>query len=77
MVGCFCFIVKYSFLVKCVVDILEVIVKVYYIVNIGCSGFVVVDLFKDLVNVVDEYFYVFFIDVIMCFYNLIEKGYLK
>lgn len=77
MVGCLCFIVKYSFLVKCVVDILEVIVKVYYIVNIGCFGLVVVDLLKDIVNVVEEYLYEFLIDVIMCFYNLIEKGYFK
>jgi acetolactate synthase-1/2/3 large subunit len=74
MVGCSRPIVKHSFLVKRAVDIPMAIAKAYYIANTGRPGPVVVDLPKDIVNVQEEYPYVFPDDVTMRSYNPTLKG---
>lgn len=77
MVGCSRPIVKHSFLVKRAVDIPMAIAKAYYIANTGRPGPVVVDLPKDIVNVQEEYPYVFPDDVTMRSYNPTLKGHSK
>lgn len=41
----------------------------------GCLGLVVVDLLKDIFNLVNKLFYVWLELVSMCFYNFIIIGY--
>jgi acetolactate synthase-1/2/3 large subunit len=77
MVGCSRPIVKHSFLVKRAVDIPMAIAKAYYIANTGRPGPVVVDLPKDIVNVLEEYPYQFPDDVTMRSYNPTLKGHNK
>jgi len=77
MVGCSRPIVKHSFLVKRAVDIPMAIAKAYYIANTGRPGPVVVDLPKDIVNVLEEYPYQFPDDVTMRSYNPTLKGHSK
>jgi acetolactate synthase-1/2/3 large subunit len=77
MVGCSRPVVKHSFLVKKAEDIPMAIAKAYYIANSGRPGPVVVDLPKDLVNVLDEHPYVFPDDVTMRSYNPTLKGHNK
>jgi acetolactate synthase-1/2/3 large subunit len=77
MVGCSRPIVKHSFLVKRAVDIPEAIAKAYYIANTGRPGPVVVDLPKDIMNVLDEHPYQFPDDVTMRSYNPTLKGHSK
>ncbi len=77
MVGCSRPIVKHSFLVKRAVDIPMAIAKAYYIANTGRPGPVVVDLPKDIVNVLEEYPYQFPDDVTMRSYNPKLKGHSK
>lgn len=77
MVGCSRPIVKHSFLVKRAVDIPEAIAKAYYIASTGRPGPVVVDLPKDIVNVLDEHPYQFPDDVSMRSYNPTLKGHGK
>jgi acetolactate synthase-1/2/3 large subunit len=77
MVGCSRPIVKHSFLVKRAVDIPEAIAKAYYIANTGRPGPVVVDLPKDIVNVLEEHPYQFPDDVTMRSYNPTLKGHSK
>ncbi|MFT4811259.1 MAG: acetolactate synthase-1/2/3 large subunit [Arenicella sp.] len=77
MVGCSRPIVKHSFLVKRAIDIPEAIAKAYYIANTGRPGPVVVDLPKDIVNVLEEYPYQFPDDVTMRSYNPTLKGHNK
>ncbi|MGB2427495.1 MAG: acetolactate synthase 3 large subunit [Alteromonas sp.] len=74
MVGCSRPVVKHSFLVKRTEDIPMAIAKAYYIANTGRPGPVVVDLPKDLVNVLEEHPYVFPDDVTMRSYNPTQKG---
>lgn len=71
----FCFIVKYSFLVKKVEDIFEIIKKVFYIVLMGCFGFVVIDVLKDVMSLFNKLFYEYLEIIKMCFYNLMMVGY--
>lgn len=75
MVGIFCLVVKYSFLVKQIEDIFGVLKKVFWLVVSGCFGLVVVDLLKDIFNLVKKLFYVWLDVVSMCLYNLIISGY--
>tara|TARA_R110002153_G_scaffold1274_5_gene6570 strand:+ start:179100 stop:180812 length:1713 start_codon:yes stop_codon:yes gene_type:complete len=77
MVGCSRPVVKHSFLVKRAVDIPEAIAKAYYIANTGRPGPVVVDLPKDIVNVLEEHPYQFPEDVTMRSYNPTLKGHSK
>ena len=77
MVGCSRPIVKHSFLVKRAVDIPEAIAKAYYIANTGRSGPVVVDLPKDIVNVMEEHPYVYPSSVEMRSYNPTVRGHTK
>jgi acetolactate synthase-1/2/3 large subunit len=77
MVGCSRPVVKHSFLVKRAVDIPEAIAKAYYIANTGRPGPVVVDLPKDIVNVLEEHPYQFPEDVTMRSYNPTLKGHNK
>ncbi|MFS1701504.1 acetolactate synthase 3 large subunit [Alteromonas sp. AMM-1] len=77
MVGCSRPIVKHSFLVKRAVDIPEAIAKAYYIANTGRPGPVVVDLPKDIVNVMEEHPYVFPSSVAMRSYNPTVRGHSK
>ncbi|GGF61081.1 acetolactate synthase 3 large subunit [Alteromonas lipolytica] len=77
MVGCSRPIVKHSFLVKRAVDIPDAIAKAYYIANTGRPGPVVVDLPKDIVNVMEEHPYVFPSDVTMRSYNPTVRGHMK
>ncbi|MGB3724885.1 MAG: acetolactate synthase 3 large subunit [Glaciecola sp.] len=77
MVGCSRPVVKHSFLVKKATDIPMAIAKAYYIANTGRPGPVVVDLPKDLVNVMDEHPYEFPTDVTMRSYNPTVKGHNK
>jgi acetolactate synthase-1/2/3 large subunit len=77
MVGCSRPIVKHSFLVKRAIDIPMAIAKAYYIANTGRPGPVVVDLPKDIVNVLEEYPYQFPDDVTMRSYNPTLKGHNK
>lgn len=77
MVGCSRPIVKHSFLVKRAIDIPMAIAKAFYIANTGRPGPVVVDLPKDLVNVLDEHPYVYPDDVTMRSYNPTLKGHSK
>ena len=77
MVGCSRPIVKHSFLVKRAVDIPDAIAKAYYIANTGRPGPVVVDLPKDIVNVMEEHPYVFPTDVSMRSYNPTVRGHMK
>ncbi len=77
MVGCSRPIVKHSFLVKRAVDIPDAIAKAYYIANTGRPGPVVVDLPKDIVNVMEEHPYVFPTDVTMRSYNPTVRGHMK
>ncbi|MFT6897589.1 MAG: acetolactate synthase-1/2/3 large subunit [Paraglaciecola sp.] len=77
MVGCSRPIVKHSFLVKRAEDIPLAIAKAYYIANTGRPGPVVVDLPKDIVNVLEEHPYHFPEDVTMRSYNPTLKGHIK
>ncbi|MAJ69861.1 MAG: acetolactate synthase 3 large subunit [Pseudomonadota bacterium] len=77
MVGCSRPIVKHSFLVKRAEDIPDAIAKAYYIANTGRPGPVVVDLPKDIVNVMEEHPYVFPSDVTMRSYNPTVRGHMK
>lgn len=77
MVGCSRPIVKHSFLVKRAEDIPDAIAKAYYIANTGRPGPVVVDLPKDIVNVMEEHPYVFPTDVTMRSYNPTVRGHMK
>lgn len=77
MVGCSRPIVKHSFLVKRAEDIPDAIAKAYYIANTGRPGPVVVDLPKDIVNVMEEHPYVFPTDVSMRSYNPTVRGHMK
>ncbi|GAC16105.1 acetolactate synthase 3 large subunit [Aliiglaciecola lipolytica] len=77
MVGCSRPIVKHSFLVKRAIDIPMAIAKAYYIANTGRPGPVVVDLPKDLVNVLEEHPYEYPEDVTMRSYNPTLKGHSK
>ncbi|MCP4235122.1 MAG: acetolactate synthase 3 large subunit [Aestuariibacter sp.] len=77
MVGCSRPIVKHSFLVKRAVDIPEAIAKAYYIANTGRPGPVVVDLPKDIVNVMEEHPYVYPSSVEMRSYNPTVRGHTK
>ncbi len=77
MVGCSRPVVKHSFLVKRAVDIPEAIAKAYYIANTGRPGPVVVDLPKDIVNVMEEHPYVFPSSVEMRSYNPTVRGHTK
>ncbi|MFC3202052.1 acetolactate synthase 3 large subunit [Alteromonas oceani] len=77
MVGCSRPIVKHSFLVKRAEDIPDAIAKAYYIANSGRPGPVVVDLPKDIVNVMEEHPYVFPSDVTMRSYNPTVRGHMK
>jgi acetolactate synthase-1/2/3 large subunit len=77
MVGCSRPIVKHSFLVKRAVDIPDAIAKAYYIANTGRPGPVVVDLPKDIVNVLEEHPYDFPKSVHMRSYNPNIKGHAK
>ena len=77
MVGCSRPIVKHSFLVKRTVDIPDAIAKAYYIANTGRPGPVVVDLPKDIVNVLEEHPYEFPKSVSMRSYNPNTKGHAK
>lgn len=77
MVGCSRPVVKHSFLVKRAVDIPEAIAKAYYIANTGRPGPVVVDLPKDIVNVMEEHPYVFPSSVAMRSYNPTVRGHTK
>lgn len=77
MVGCSRPVVKHSFLVKRAQDIPLAIAKAYYIANTGRPGPVVVDLPKDIVNVLEEHPYVFPQDVSMRSYNPTLKGHIK
>lgn len=77
MVGCSRPIVKHSFLVKRAVDIPEAIAKAYYIANTGRPGPVVVDLPKDIVNVMEEHPYVYPSSVEMRSYNPTVRGHSK
>ncbi|WP_340678500.1 acetolactate synthase 3 large subunit [Paraglaciecola sp.] len=77
MVGCSRPIVKHSFLVKRAIDIPEAIAKAFYIASTGRPGPVVVDLPKDIVNVLEEHPYVFPTDVTMRSYNPTLKGHNK
>lgn len=77
MVGCSRPIVKHSFLVKRAIDIPQTIAKAYYIANTGRPGPVVVDLPKDIVNVLEEHPYVFPKSVSMRSYNPNTKGHAK
>ncbi len=77
MVGCSRPIVKHSFLVKRAVDIPDAIAKAYYIANTGRPGPVVVDLPKDIVNVLEEHPYNFPTSVSMRSYNPNTKGHAK
>lgn len=77
MVGCSRPIVKHSFLVKRAEDIPKAIAKAYYIANTGRPGPVVVDLPKDLVNVLESHPYEYPSDVTMRSYNPTLKGHSK
>ena len=77
MVGCSRPIVKHSFLVKRAVDIPKAIAKAYYIANTGRPGPVVVDLPKDIVNILEEHPYEFPTSVKMRSYNPTTKGHGK
>lgn len=77
MVGCSRPIVKHSFLVKRAEDIPLAIAKAYYIANTGRPGPVVVDLPKDIVNVLETHPYHFPEDVTMRSYNPTLKGHIK
>lgn len=77
MVGVSRPIVKHSFLVKRAEDIPMAIAKAYYIANTGRPGPVVVDLPKDIVNVLEEHPYVYPDDVTMRSYNPTLKGHSK
>jgi acetolactate synthase-1/2/3 large subunit len=77
MVGCSRPVVKHSFLVKRAEDIPDAIAKAYYIANTGRPGPVVVDLPKDIVNVMEEHPYVFPTDVSMRSYNPTVRGHMK
>lgn len=77
MVGVSRPIVKHSFLVKRAEDIPMAIAKAYYIANTGRPGPVVVDLPKDIVNVLEEHPYVYPDDVTMRSYNPTLKGHNK
>ncbi|GAA6184768.1 MULTISPECIES: acetolactate synthase 3 large subunit [Alteromonadaceae] len=77
MVGCSRPIVKHSFLVKRAIDIPMAIAKAYYIANTGRPGPVVVDLPKDLVNVLESHPYEYPSDVTMRSYNPTLKGHSK
>ncbi|GAB2677160.1 acetolactate synthase 3 large subunit [Aliiglaciecola sp. 3_MG-2023] len=77
MVGCSRPIVKHSFLVKRAIDIPKAIAKAYYIANTGRPGPVVVDLPKDLVNVLESHPYEYPSDVTMRSYNPTLKGHSK
>ncbi len=77
MVGCSRPIVKHSFLVKRAVDIPMAIAKAYYIANTGRPGPVVVDLPKDIVNILEEHPYEYPTDVTMRSYNPTLKGHNK
>lgn len=77
MVGCSRPVVKHSFLVKRAEDIPDAIAKAYYIANSGRPGPVVVDLPKDIVNVMEEHPYVFPTDVSMRSYNPTVRGHMK
>ena len=77
MVGCSRPVVKHSFLVKRAEDIPDAIAKAYYIANSGRPGPVVVDLPKDIVNVMEEHPYVFPSDVTMRSYNPTVRGHMK
>ncbi|GAA0358151.1 acetolactate synthase 3 large subunit [Bowmanella denitrificans] len=76
MVGCSRPIVKHSFLVKRAVDIPDAIAKAYYIANTGRPGPVVVDLPKDVVNVLESHPYQFPDKVQMRSYNPTIKGHM-
>lgn len=75
IVGVIWLIVKYSFMVKKIEDIFEIIKKVFYIVVIGCFGLVLVDIFKDFISLVVIYDYSYLMKVKMCLYNVVNKGY--
>jgi acetolactate synthase-1/2/3 large subunit len=77
MVGCSRPVVKHSFLVKRAEDIPMAIAKAYYIANTGRPGPVVVDLPKDIVNVLEEHPYHFPEDVTMRSYNPTLKGHIR
>lgn len=77
MVGVSRPIVKHSFLVKRAIDIPMAIAKAYYIANTGRPGPVVVDLPKDIVNVLEEHPYEYPKDVTMRSYNPTLKGHSK
>ena len=77
MVGCSRPVVKHSFLVKRAEDIPDAIAKAYYIANTGRPCPVVVDLPKDIVNVMEEHPYVFPTDVSMRSYNPTVRGHMK
>ncbi|GAA0858697.1 acetolactate synthase 3 large subunit [Aliiglaciecola litoralis] len=77
MVGVSRPIVKHSFLVKRAVDIPMAIAKAYYIANTGRPGPVVVDLPKDIVNVLESHPYEYPKDVTMRSYNPTLKGHSK
>lgn len=55
--------IKYSFFVQFLDELLWVIVEVFQVVNLGCSGLVLVDIFKDIQMVQGDFDFYFFIVV--------------
>lgn len=76
MVGIFWLIVKYSFIIKYFLEIFEVIKKVFYLVQFGCLGLVVVDILKDMGDLMQKFEYFYLKKVKLCLYSLVVCGYL-
>lgn len=67
-------IVKYFYVVCSVVDMVCIVIEVFYFVSIGCFGLVLIDIFKDVGLEECEYIFFDFGDVNLLGYCFMVKG---